>query len=103
MMNASRRRNVISTLWIYVTVNYIYCDVFSLHHAPGLQKLLTGTVEGFEISELFLLAFSIVMELPMLMIVLAKILPIKTNRIANCTVAFVMTSIQLWTVLSGIK
>jgi len=101
MNTGLRKRDLISTLWIFATVNYIYCDVFSLHHAQSLQKLLTGNVDGFEISEEFLLAFSVIMELPMLMIVLAKILPIKVNRLINCAVALIMSCVQLWTLYSG--
>ncbi len=101
MITGLSKRDVISTLWVFATVNFIYCDVFSLHHASSLQKLLTGNVDGFEISEEFLLAFSVVMELPMLMIVLTKILPIKVNRVLNCAVALFMSCVQLWTLYSG--
>ncbi len=101
MINGLCKRDVISTLWIFATLNYIYCDVFSLHHGPNLQNLLTGNVDGFEISQEFLLAFSVVMELPMLMIVLTKVLPIKVNRVLNCLAALFMSCVQLWTLYLG--
>jgi hypothetical protein len=95
------KRDLISTLWIFATVNYIYCDVFSLHYAPNLQQLLTGNVDGLEISEEFLLVFSVIMELPMLMILLTKILPLKVNRVANIAIALIMSAIQIWSLTMG--
>ena len=57
------------TLWIFVTVNYIFCDIFTLFYSENLKQLITGTMGGMEITEIFLFGFSIIMELPMLMIV----------------------------------
>ena len=87
---------VLSTLWIFVTVNYIYCDVFTLHFAPDLKELLTGTVGSIVLDEQFLLWFAMIMQLPMIMIVLAKFVPRKINRILNIIVGLFMTTVQSW-------
>lgn len=47
------RKNLLSLLWIYLTVNYIYCDVFTLHLAKYLEAFLTGDVGGMKIPEEF--------------------------------------------------
>ena len=52
-----------STLWIFVTLNYIFCDVFTLFHSESLKQLMTGEMGGMEINQEFLLAFSFLMEL----------------------------------------
>ncbi|WP_406626666.1 DUF6326 family protein [Portibacter marinus] len=39
---------ILSTLWIFVTLNYLYCDVLSLMSAELLNALLTGTVGSIE-------------------------------------------------------
>ena len=58
------------TLWIFVTVNYIFCDIFTLFYSENLKQLMSGAMGGMDITETFLFAFSVIMELPMLMIVL---------------------------------
>ena len=39
-----KRQQLLSLLWIFITVNYIYCDVFTLHLAPYLEAFLAGQV-----------------------------------------------------------
>ena len=82
------------TLWIFVTVNYIFCDIFTLFYSENLKQLMSGAMGGMDITETFLFAFSVIMELPMLMIVLSRLLPYKFNRLANIAVGIFMTLIQ---------
>ena len=95
------KKVLFSTLWIFVTVNYIFCDVFTLHLSESLKQLMTGEVGGMEINQEFLLAFSFLMEMPMVMIVLSRILPYKSNRLANIIVALIMTLEQAATLFIG--
>ena len=94
------KKVLFSTLWIFVTVNYIFCDVFTLFHSESLKQLMTGEMGGMEINQEFLLAFSFLMELPMVMIVLSRILPYKSNRLANIIVALIMTLVQAATLFT---
>jgi hypothetical protein len=82
------------TLWIFVTVNYIFCDIFTLFYSENLKQLISGAMGGMDITETFLFAFSVIMELPMLMIVLSRLLPYKFNRLANIAVGIFMTLVQ---------
>ena len=93
--------NLISTLWIFLTVNYIFCDVFSLYHSRFLNELLTGKVDGIEFTEHFLLSFAIIMEIPMLMIVLSKVFSYKINRVLNIAFGILMTIIQIGSLVTG--
>lgn len=95
------RRQLLSLLWIYLTVNYIYCDVFTLHLAAYLEAFLGGDVGGMKITEEFLLAFSIVMQIPMIMIVLSRLLTFKANKYLNIGAGIITTSIQAYTVTMG--
>ena len=94
-------KNLLSKLWIFLTVNYIFCDVFSLYDSSFLNKLLTGKIDGIEFTEPFLLYFAIIMEIPMLMIILSTILKTKINRIINIVVGFLMIVIQIGSLVTG--
>ena len=95
------KKVLFSTLWIFVTVNYIFCDVFTLFHSESLKQLMTGEMGGMEINQSFLLSFSILMEMPMVMIVLSRILSYKSNRLANIIVALIMTIVHAGTLFTA--
>lgn len=95
------KKTTLSTLWIFLTANFIFCDVFSLHHHENLNALLTGKVDGTEITEEFLLIFAVIMQIPMLMILLSRLLPQKANKILNLITAIFLLIIQTSTLLWG--
>ncbi len=97
----SNRKNLLSLLWIFLTANYIYCDVFTLHDANYLEAFLTGDVGGMKITEEFLLIFAFVMQVPMIMIVLAGTLTFKLNRYFNIVAGIITTSVHAVTVSMG--
>lgn len=94
-------KNIISKLWILLTVNYIFCDVFSLYHSVFLNQILTGSVEGIEFTESFLLQFSIIMEIPMLMIFISMVLKNRLHKIVNISVSLLMIIIQIGSLTTG--
>jgi len=95
------RKKLLSVLWIFLTVNYIYCDVFTLHHAASLQQFLTGEAGGMKITEEFLLFFSFIMQIPMIMLLLSRYLTYRTNRYLNIVAALITGSIQSFTLYMG--
>ena len=95
------KKIVLSTLWIFVTVNYIFCDVFTLFYAPDLNNFLTGYVGDIELSQNFLLTFAIIMEMAMVMIVLSRVLKQKLNRLFNIIGGMIFTIIQAATLFDG--
>lgn len=95
------RNTLLSVLWTYLTVNYIYCDVFSLHLANTLQALLTGEVGSITITEEFLLVFAVIMQIPMIMILLSRVLAFKLNKVCNIVAGIITTSVQAVTVTMG--
>lgn len=96
-----KRENLLSLLWIYLTVNYIYCDVFILHDADYLKAFLSGAVGNMKITDEFLLMFSFIMQVPMIMIVLSGTLTFKLNRYFNIVAGIITTSVQTATVSMG--
>ena len=85
---------LLSTLWLFATVNYMFCDIFTLFHSESLKQLMSGEIGGMIISQTFLLGFAILMEIVMVMIVLSRFLPYKTNRILNIIIGLLMTFVQ---------
>ena len=92
---------LLSTLWIFATLNYLYCDIMGLMDMSLLQQYLTGSVNGMQISENFLLGAAILMEIPMAMVFLSRVLKPKVNRIANIASGSIMTLVQIATLFVG--
>ncbi len=92
----------LSLLWIFLFLNYIFCDVFSLMYPPMIQELAVGnTVDGIEMSQTFLLMFAVIMELGMIMTVLSRLLPYTPNRIANIVVGLALLVVQVGSLFAG--
>lgn len=98
-MNDIRAR--LSTLWIFVLLNYLYCDIVGLMDSGLLRQFLTGKVGGMQISQGFLLGASVLMEIPIAMVVLSRLLERRTNRWANIAAGTIMTVVQTATLLTG--
>ena len=95
------RKIILSTLWIFVTLNYLYCDVLGLMDSGLLKQYLTGNVNGLEINETFLLAGAILMEIPIAMVLLSRILTYRANRWANIIAGSIKTVIMILSMLAG--
>ena len=95
------RNQLLSLLWIFLTVNYIYCDVFTLHLAQYLEAFLSGEVGNMKITEEFLLAFAVVLQIPMIMIVLSSVLTFRLSKYSNIVAGLITTSVQTYTVTMG--
>jgi Family of unknown function (DUF6326) len=94
---AQSRRAVLSTLWIFVVVNYLFADVYALFFNPVLQKqatqeLLSGRIGSIEITQGFVLLTAILLETAMVMIVLSRLLPYRANRLSNIIVGLFQTA-----------
>ncbi len=95
------RRHLLTILWIFATLNYLYCDVFTLMDPAFLSNLLTGNVGSIQFTPEFLLAMSALMQIPMGMVLLSHILPPGANRWANILAGTFMTIVQGGTLMMG--
>ena len=90
-----------STLWIFLAVNYIYRDILSNMEPGTLQGNLAGKVGEITITQGFLLAGALMMEIPFAMIFLSRVLKGAANRWANIIAAILMVVIEVGTMGFG--
>lgn len=95
------RRVVLSLLWIFVTLNYIYCDVMSLMDSTLLNQYLTGNINGLKLTDSFLFGAAILMEIPIMMVLLSRLLRYKANRLANIIAGSIKTIVMILSMFVG--
>jgi len=66
-----------------------------------LKQLLTGTAGGIQFTPGFLLGAGMLMEVSMAMVLLARVLPTRANRLANIAAGIITTAVQIGTLLMG--
>ena len=81
----------LSAFWLFVLLNYLYCDVMTHMDSEALKALLTGTAGNLEITQGFLLGASVYMEIPIAMTLLARFLPYQAARWASVAAGLIMT------------
>ena len=75
----------LSTLWVFMLLNYLYCDVVGLYDPRFITDL----------SQDALLAASFLMEIPIAMVLLSRVLNQRPNRGANVIAGLFMAVVQL--------
>lgn len=95
------KRTLLSTLWIFVTLNYLYCDLMGLMDSNLLKQYLTGTVGGLALDEQFLLMAAMLMEIPIAMVLLSRVLKHKANRWSNIIAGAIKTIVMVLTLFVG--
>ena len=96
------KKAVLSTLWIFLAANYIYCDLLSHMEPAVLRELITtGTLGSIQVTQVFLLSAAILLEIPFAMILLSRVLPYRVNRWANVIAGAVMALVQVGTMGMG--
>jgi len=78
----------LSTLWICVLFNMIFADIVGFMNPGSLEAIMKGEV-GIQITQEILLVFSIMLEIPIAMIFLSRVLKYQANRWANIIAAFI--------------
>ncbi len=90
------RRVVLSALWIFALFNYLYADVLNMIVSPAaMTGMATSMSEGVKV------AWVLVMETAIGMIVLSRVLPYAANRWANMALGLVHTGLVAWTLTGG--
>jgi hypothetical protein len=82
----------LSMLWVFVLFNFLYADVMALFDAGLPQGVMTAEA---------LLAASFLMEIPIAMIVLSRVLRPRPNRWANMIAGAVMAIVQAASLFVG--
>jgi hypothetical protein len=78
----------LSLLWLFALLNYLYADVVGLW-------AMAGTRISFQAFPPWaLMGSAVLMEIPIAMILLCRLLPFRANRWANIVAGFVVTLIN---------
>jgi glycerol-3-phosphate acyltransferase PlsY len=86
----------LGAVWASLTLCYLYCDYFELYQAGKLQSMLAGQVAPLgPASQGVLLAVSMLLSLPALMVILSIALPARINRPANLVLGSLFTFIMV--------
>ncbi|OYY74844.1 MAG: hypothetical protein B7Y40_02520 [Gammaproteobacteria bacterium 28-57-27] len=94
-MKASQTDEVkvkLSTLWIFVLFNMVFADIVGFINPGALEEMI-----AMKPSQGMLLLFSILLEIPIAMIILSRLLKYRANRLAN----IVAGSITIFWVIGG--
>ena len=100
------RRVLLSTLWIFVVLNYLYADVIGLTFNRVLQpetwaQLGSGYIGSIRITQAFVLMTAVLMETAIAMVLLSRVLRYRLNRWANIGVAALHTAAVAWSMSGG--
>jgi hypothetical protein len=79
----------LSTLWIVIMFNMAFADILGFMLPDFLKILTTGYAGPIKITQEFLLIAAIMLEIPIVMIFLSRILKYKANRWANIIASIV--------------
>ena len=90
-----------SLLWIFALFNYLYCDVLGFMDPELLQQVMTGDLGFVQITPGFLLGAAILMEIPIAMVLLSRLLKYRLNRWANIIAGGIMTVVQVLSLFAG--
>ena len=73
----------LSTLWIFMLLNVIFADIHGLLKPGFLEEIMTGTVNGTQMTEGLLLLGAVMIEVPIAMVLLSRVLKYRVNRWVN--------------------
>lgn len=83
----------LSTMWIVVMFNMVFADIVGLLNPGALETMMAMKPEPA-----LLLVFSVLLEIPIAMIILSRLLKYRVNRPANIAAAVITI---LWVIGGG--
>ena len=93
----------LALLWLVVMLNMVYADILAFVSAfitPGvIDQLMNGYSGSVKLSQPLLLVSAVWLEIPIMMILISKITPLKMNRSLN----MVASIVTLIFVIGGIE
>ena len=96
-------RVALPALWIFMMFNYLYCDVISLFDPSVLRDVVGAKPSGGTVvmTPEMLFASAVLMEIPMAMVLLSRVLPYGVNRWTNVIAAAFMAVVQFGSLFVG--
>ena len=84
------RKVILSTLWIFAILNYLYADLFTVFFNPEAHTEAVTMTEGS------VLGFAVLMETAIAMVILSRVLKYRANRWTNIIVGIIHTALVSW-------
>jgi hypothetical protein len=85
----------LSALWVAMMLLYIYADILYLYKPGQLEEMIKGLMGPFPATQGALLAASILVTIPAVMVFLSLTLKSKVNRRANITLGVLYTAVNI--------
>jgi Family of unknown function (DUF6326) len=73
----------LAALWTATMFLFAYGDIFSLYRSETIEDVMAGELGGFEVNQAFLVAITIYVSIPSVMVFLSLILRPEVNRWTN--------------------
>jgi hypothetical protein len=92
------RNNVqmkISALWVALMLLYIYADILSLYRPGQVEEIISGRMGPLPVTQGSLLAASILMMIPAVMVFLSLALKPTVSRWANIILGVLYTAVNI--------
>jgi len=86
---------ILAGLWTVLMVLFIYADIFSLFRNGQIEKMISGYMGPFMVTQNSLLIASLLMAIPALMIIISLTLKSKINRYINIVVALAYVFVEI--------
>ncbi len=93
-------RRLVSSLWLFAILNYLYCDVLGSHDADYMREILDGT-GAVQLTQGALLGASILMTIPIAATLISRIASHRFARWYSVAAGSVMTLVQIATLFVG--
>lgn len=78
-----KKQTLLSSLWVFVMFNILAADILSFMYPGFLKEVMSGNAGQVQITPEFLLIAAVLLEVPIAMIVLSRLLPDRINRWVN--------------------
>lgn len=85
----------LSNLWVFYLFNVIFRDIHEFIEPGFIEQVMTGTFNGITITEHLLLFGGFVVEVPISMALLSRLLPYGVNRWANIVAAAITLAFEI--------
>ncbi len=81
--NEMNVRERLSTLWIVVMFSMAFADIVGFMTPGALEEIIDQSAAPFPITQEIMLVFSVLIAIPIVMVYLSRVMPVRVNRWAN--------------------
>jgi hypothetical protein len=93
-----KMQTTLSTLWLVTLLNVLFRDIHEFVRPGFIEEVMARTASGAGLPEVAFLGFAVVLEIPIMMVLMARVLP----RQANSWVNLIAAPFMIIFVLSGL-